>query len=59
MATPQETNSSNAKDVTVKESGDNRRLGDADGNQAAGNSKSPGADDPANDAPAAKDSNKR
>jgi hypothetical protein len=62
MARPQGTNSSNAKDATVKQSGDNRRLGDDDGNAASGNSKSPGVDNPADEAPeqapAARNSNK-
>jgi len=50
-------------DVTVKQSGDNRRAGDDDGNAASGNSKSPGVNNPADEspdeAPAAKNSNKR
>ena len=59
MANPQQTNSGGATDATVKQSGDNRRLGDQDGNKTAGDSKSPGANDPADESPAAKDSNKQ
>lgn len=59
MATP-ENPSSNTADATIKQSGDNRRAGDPDGNKAAGDSKSPGADDPKDEVPAAaKNSNKR
>jgi len=45
------TNSTGTNDVTVKESGDNRRAGDDDGNAASGNSKSPGVDNPADESP--------
>lgn len=58
MAKPEGTNSSGDEDATVTQSGDNRRAGDADGNQAAGDSKSPGATDPADESHALKDSNK-
>lgn len=57
MTRPDSSNPSRTTDATVKQSGDNRRAGDADGNQSAGDSKSPGATDPADQSPAAKDSN--
>lgn len=45
MPSPEDKNSS-AKDATVKESGDNRRAGDMDGNAAAGSTKSHGVTEP-------------
>ncbi len=56
MASPETTSTDGAKDATVKQSGDNRRAGDADGNRSAGDSKSPGADDPADGSAAEKKS---
>lgn len=59
MASPQDPKAGDGQDATIKQSGDNRRAGDEDGNKAAGDSKSRGANDPADEAPASKDSNKR
>jgi hypothetical protein len=42
-------NESPAKEIAS--SGDNRRLGDQDGNRNAGDARSPGADDPAEEPP--------